>query len=119
MKADGNYPLVEQSARGLGVRTTGPYADVLPDVEGFVEPVGGMSVAPDDPLLLDQHRRPPAYGGTGDDPVWVIQSDQLPQSLAFVRDTVTHGVIAPAGRTTLSTYQADLASTQPDWIQLP
>ncbi|MGI9118575.1 MAG: hypothetical protein ACR2G7_00305 [Acidimicrobiales bacterium] len=44
MKADGEHPLVEQSARGLGVRAGGGNADVYPDDDEKVHPGDGMSV---------------------------------------------------------------------------
>ncbi len=49
-------PLLEQSARGLGVR---PGVDVpAVDLQELVRPgEGGISVAPDDPQNLPEHRR--------------------------------------------------------------
>jgi hypothetical protein len=81
MKADGALPMVEQSGRGLGVRADGKHADVHPDAEGLVHPGAGMSVAPDDPMLLQQHRRPIEYGGTGDDPLWMIIDEDLSEEV--------------------------------------
>jgi len=117
MKADGDCPLIEQSARGLGVRTEGKQVDIQPDAEGKVHPGAGMSVAPDDPLLLPQHRRPAAYGGTGLDPVWAILDDDLPDSLSYLADAIDHGVVEPAVVTSLADYREALASTQPSWSQ--
>ncbi len=115
MKTDGAYPLVEQTARGLGVRVG---TDVSPDSAGYVHPGhGGMSVAPDDPFNLQQHRRPPAYGGTGADTVWVIGQDQLVARLTFRADGITHGLIEPVASTDLSAYRSALAETRENWAQ--
>ena len=72
--------MVESSARGLGVRLG---VDVHPNSDGEVSPGEGMSVAPDDPFLLDTHRRPKEFGGDGRDPLWVIDEAQLVEDLEF------------------------------------
>lgn len=119
MKADGDKPLIAPSARGLGVRV-GSYADVHPDIAGNVHPgSGGMSVAPDDPLGLDTHRRPPEFGGTGRDPVWQLASESLPVALSFRRESPDHGLVEPAASTSLSDFQDDLAHTQDGWTLAP
>ncbi|RKQ86892.1 hypothetical protein C8N24_4908 [Solirubrobacter pauli] len=113
MKVDGDRPQVGDSARQLGVREPD---DVVPDDEGKVHPGGGgMSVTPDDPWELPPYRRPEEYGGTGKDPVWRIDEDQLGSSLNFVPDAVFHGVIEPAAAVQLSMFRATLAETQPYW----
>lgn len=119
MKPDGMHPLVEQSARGLGVRTDGDKADVRPDDDGNVQPGAGMSVAPDDPLLLQLHRRPPEYGGTGSDPVWEIADEALPDTLEYAADSLEHGVIEPAYTMPLPDYRIALGTTQVSWNRLP
>lgn len=105
MKADGAAPLVGDSARALGVRVT---ADVAPDAENNVGPGAGMSVTPDDPFKLPPHRRPEAYGGSGDDPVWAIAEEVLPARLMFSLDRAFHGVICPLTKMALSSYRSSL-----------
>jgi len=83
MKVDGEFPLVESSARALGVRVP---EDVSTDEDGDVQPGAGMSVTPDDPFKLPHHRRPEAFGGSGPDPVWRIDHEHLPQTLEYVQD---------------------------------
>lgn len=119
MKADGNAPLVEQTARGLGVRVGGSDADVPVGADGNIAPgTGGMSVAPDDPLFLPQHRRPRSLGGTGKDPVWRLFQHSLPLTLIFVAEREEHGVIGSAIVATPSQFRDALASTAPDWTNI-
>lgn len=116
MKADGDRPAIESSARGLGVRTLGRYLDVHPDANGDIGPGGGgMSVAPDDPLLLDGYRRPQEFGGTGRDPVWEIRVKDLPAATALRLTSTSHGQIEPASVMPLGDYQSRLESTQGAW----
>ena len=116
MKVDDGRPLLERSARALGVRIEGPDRDVEPDAEGDVHPQkGGMSVAPDDPLALQTHRRPPEFGGTGKDPVWQISDDTLPAALCFRRDAPSHGLVEPRSTMPLIGYEDRLAETRDSW----
>ncbi len=78
-----------------------------------------MSVAPDDPFLLDQHRRPPEFGGSGKDPLWEIADDQLPVELSFFADFIDHGVIQPARVMPLANYESALVGTRELWKLLP
>ena len=74
-EASDGRPVCGSSARMLGAR---PHIDVPVDRSGIVHPgTGGMSVVPDSPRHLPRHRRPPEYGGTGNDPVWRIQETAL------------------------------------------
>lgn len=116
MKSDGPLPKIESSARGLGVRID---EDVFPDESGIVSPGAGMSVAPEDPLLLPQFRRPEKYGGTGKDPVWVIDEPQLPDKLAYTGDSLEHGLIGPSVPMHLTAYEGALAATQSSWKLCP
>lgn len=113
MKADNGHPAIESSARGLGVRVG---VDVQPDASGDVGPGGGMSVAPDDPLLLAGYRRPKEFGGSGRDPVWEIRAADLPTATAFVLTSPDHGQIEPSSVMPLEDYQRGLESTQEAWI---
>jgi hypothetical protein len=116
---DGSGPKVEQSARGLGVRVLGTAGDVRV-VGGIVQADGGgMSVAPDTPTNLPEHRRPPEWGGTGKDPVWAIPTAAFVTPLQYIRDTPTHGTVSVAMPTPLAAMQAALAATRPVWQRVP
>ncbi len=109
-------PVLGPTARTLGVR---PQIDI-PVVAGMVFPdTGGLSVAPDSPMNLHRLRRPPEYGGSGKDPVWVFFLIILDGDLQFRRDTPTHGLIEPSRAMTLDEFQAALARTQPYWAKRP
>lgn len=115
MQADGDRPLIEDSARALGVRVG---LDVEPDAAGNVHPGRGLSIAPDDLYSLPGHRRPQEHGGTGRDPVWVINEPSLSEALEVSVDRPEHGVIGPSAPTALNQYQETLADTQTDWSQV-
>lgn len=115
MKSDGNTPVIEESARGLGAR---PNIDVTANSNGIVMPgVHGISVAPNKPENLPTHRRSAAFGGTGRDPVWHIDTSKLAPDLRFVPDPTNpkHGFIAPARAMSLAEYQLALKRTQRHW----
>jgi hypothetical protein len=108
-------PRVGPSARMLGIRDDG--SDIEEDEEGLVHPyTGGMSVGltPDD---LPEFRRPPEFGGTGDDPLWVIDEDDLVQGLRYTEDVELpgHGFIEPAWSMRYDEYEDLLALTREDW----
>lgn len=111
-------PMVGPSGRMLGVR---PGNAATPDVlavqaSDMVWPnQGGMSVAPHDALHLPKHRRPPSLGGTGQDPIWYIEIDEVGRDLQFRQDSAAHGVIEPLRSMTLQEYQDALESTRPRW----
>lgn len=72
---------------------TGRYLSVWPDVDirvdegGFVNPgIEGMSIAPPPVENLAGHRRPPEFGGTGKDPVYELETGELPDDLAYRPD---------------------------------
>lgn len=111
-------PAVGPSARLLGVRPgDAPIPDVLAihPTDQVLPDDGGMSVAPDDPMRLLKHRRPPSVGGIGQDPVWYIEIGELGADLQFRQDRPTHGVIEPARPMTLQDFEDALARTRPDW----
>src|SRR5262249_32503851 len=119
MKEDvDGFPTVGPSGRMLGVR---PGDSPSPDVVAthptdLVAPCqGGLSVAPDDPLFLLKHRRPPSLGGTGHDPVWWIEVGDLGADLVFRQDRATHGLIEPARPMTLQEFQDALAALRLKW----
>jgi hypothetical protein len=119
MKEDAaGLPMVGPSGRMLGVR---PGNALAPDVSA-IDPLdsvapgqGGMSVAPDNPMHLISHRRPASLGGSGVDPVWYIEIDDLGTDLQFRQDKTSHGLIEPSHFMTLRDLQDALAKTQPRW----
>jgi hypothetical protein len=109
-------PVVGPTARTLGVR---PAIDI-PVAAGQVQPNnGGMSVSPDRAANLPPLRRPPAYGGSGKDPVWCLDLDHLGGDLQFRQDSPAHGLIEPARARSLDELQEALAKTAPWWKMLP
>jgi len=120
---DHNAPLVEASARGLGVRPT----DLTPCELGLAHSRrGGMSVAPS--MTDIQPWRIPARlghlveGATGPDSdhVWVLgQADFVDAAVApglVLRTTSdSHGVVEPDECRPFHEYVADLAATADEW----
>lgn len=112
-------PVVGPAANLLGVRP----GDRTPNDVNAVAPSDlvvpgtkdGMSVAPNDPANLIRHRRPAAFGGTGKEPVWIIDDTELPPELRFRQDAPDHGLIEPATVVTLAEYQKSLESTRDKW----
>jgi len=76
-----------------------------------------MSVAPDDLLNLPAHRRPPAFGGTGKDPVWGIDIGSLGKDVVFRQDKPTHGLLEPAREMSIDEFQQSLADLTPRWFK--
>jgi hypothetical protein len=77
-----------------------------------------MSVAPLDPANLPKNRRPRAVNnGTGKDPVWEIDSDDLGPDLRFNQDKPRHGLIEPARPMTFAEYEQALAATREKWVR--
>lgn len=119
MKDDGEaMPTCGPSARELGVRLEG---DLPISEEGRVEPeTGGMSVAPESPMNLPPHRRPRELGGYGPDPVWQINSEDLPETLRYrpdPRNPSRHGFVEPIEPLNLADYQEALASSRGFWTR--
>ncbi len=109
-------PEVGESARTLGVR---PGIDVPSTARGgLVQPgEGGMSVSPGTPMDLPSHRRPPAFGGVGRDPVWVLSVESLGPDLGYRPGPAEprHGFVEPARPMTLGEYQDALTQTRDLW----
>jgi hypothetical protein len=117
-EAHDGLPEVGGSARLLGVRrgnhATPEVLAVNPtDVVG--PGMGGMSVAPADPMHLDRHRRPRSLGGTGREPVWCIESGKLNIALLFRQTSSRHGLIEPSSTMTLAEFEDALAATRMLW----
>jgi hypothetical protein len=109
-------PELGSSARSLGVRPGIDVPATLPS--DIVRPgQGGLSVSPDDPVNLPPYRRPPAFGGTGKDAVWVIQDMHLGGALVYRPDPMNprHGFIEPASPMLLKDYQLAIQQTQSMW----
>ncbi|HVA47412.1 MAG TPA: hypothetical protein VNH11_13665 [Pirellulales bacterium] len=119
-KNKSGLPDVGPHARALGVR---PGTDVLATLPGdLVQPgLGGLSVSPGQAANLPYFRRPQQLGGTGKDPVWVIDSSLLGSNLVYRPDpsTTTHGLIEPSKPMTLDDFQNAIAATQTLWRQVP
>lgn len=115
---EAGLPVVGPGARYLGVRPGGSPTPDVPAVnpsDPLAPGQGGLSVAPTEPRDLPRHRRPASLGGTGQDPVWYIETDDLGPDLLFRQDRPGHGVIEPSRPMTLQAFQEALARTQSRW----
>ncbi len=136
MAEENGKPKVGRSARLLGVR---PGLDIdveqMPkswlDEQGYLKPEAEWNSS--DELVtvairntkgmstslsiegLPPFRKPPAFGGTGKDPLWQIDDRKIVGVLEAVQDSFTHVSILPKQTMLLSTYEAALANTQNDW----
>ena len=94
--------------------------DVPVDAGGYVDPeTGGVSVVPP-PVenMDDDHRRPPEFGGTGKDPVFEIETDELPEGLAYRPDPANpegHGFIEPSRRMRFEEYLTLVQASRALW----
>lgn len=80
--------------------------------------MGGMSVTPDSPEGLPFFRLPPGFGGTGKDPVWELDTEELGEGLIYRPDDAspdTHGFVEPAQRMRLDDFEDLLAGTRNSW----
>jgi hypothetical protein len=101
--------------KDLGVR---PKVDVRLDASGVVSPGRGMSVAPDDPMLLPDHLRPTYLGGDSDRAAWSIPLEAIRLPLLYTQDKPSHGIIGPAEQMTLDEYIKLLEQTARDWTMV-
>lgn len=117
--AQDGLPSTGRSARTLGARPGVDTGDLPVGAGGAVEPeTGGMSVSPPPPENLIYFRRPPEYGGTGKDPLWQLETDELPPELRYRPDPENpegHGLIEPARRMTFDEYKDALHATRRLW----
>jgi hypothetical protein len=106
-------------ARTIGVRTSGRRADIEPDEDGMVHPSErGMSASPPPPTNLAEHRRPRRYGGTSNDPLWELETEDLPPELVYTpdpKDPTGHGLIGPSKRMSMDDYLAALYGSRDLW----
>ncbi len=118
MEAADGLPEVGPSARMLGVRPGNaptPDVPVVHPQDVLAPGQGGMSVAPDDPVRLSRHRRPASLGGIGQDPVWVLELDDLGPDLCYRSDSPTHGLIEPKTPTAFQDYLKALVAFRKRW----
>jgi hypothetical protein len=108
-------PLVVDTASGLGVRDW----EIDVDEDGTALPdTGGMSVSPGAIDNLPFMFRPREHGGTGTNPVWCIEMDDLGPDLEYradPRDPRGHGFVEPARPMDLQEYREALWETRPRW----
>jgi hypothetical protein len=93
MKEDEDgLPMIGATSRTLGAR---PGVDIGVFNSGnVVSTVQGMSGSPMPPENLPLWRRPPEFDGTGTDPVFAMDTNDLPEELEFLPDPkkrATHG----------------------------
>ncbi|MGA2260248.1 MAG: hypothetical protein ABSH28_02295 [Acidobacteriota bacterium] len=117
-------PKAGQSARMLGIRVP---KDIVLDENGFVRPgTGGMSVAPNSPWNVPNHRRPRGMrmGSTGkyNDRMYALADTAIPADKLNVRpdplQPYMHAFVEPAVTVELARYETDLANTRRDWRQV-
>jgi hypothetical protein len=116
---DDGRPLISHlGSKGLGVR---PGYDITADEDGIVMPdTGGCSVA-SDIRAIPTFLLPPEHGGTGKNPLWELDTDELPEYLTWREDPDRDGhyFIEPAYPMELSDFQEAVASTRDLWNELP
>ena len=78
----------------------------------------GMSTAPTIKDLPD-FRKSKEYGGTGKDPVWMMDTDDLGDDLTFVLDKPGHITIYPSRSMSVQDFQEALSKTQDKWRKAP
>lgn len=100
---------------GLHVRPDKDVAAVEPG--DLIRPLGGgMSVTPDDPMLMPQSRKPRSLGGTSRKPVWSLKVPILDEyDLACRRDRSDHALVEVARTMTLQEAQDQLCQTATNW----
>jgi hypothetical protein len=90
--------------------------------DGFVEPLqGGVSVSPPPEENLPPSRLPRALGGKGKDPIWRLETDDLPDELTYrpdPDDPDTHGFIEPARVMSFADYLSAVHGTRDSWTRL-
>lgn len=57
------------------------------------------------PDALSTHRKSPEFGGTGKDPIWTINTNDLGADLTYVPDSPGHGTIQPTKPMVFEDYQ--------------
>jgi hypothetical protein len=62
--------------------------------------------------------QPQVNGGTGKDPVWEIDTDDLGPNLRYVQDKPTQGAVGPKQPMTLAESEQALAATRARWVRV-
>lgn len=118
MKADDRdgLPLVGRTARYLAVR---PNVDVPVGEDGTVRPgTSGVSVSPPPVTNLHPLRLPHELGGLGKDPVFELETDELPGDLRYRPDpenSAGHGFVEPSRRMPFEEYERTIQATHALW----
>lgn len=114
--AEDGLPEVGPTGRYPGVR---PDIDIPVDGNGVVEPgAGGMSVVPPPVTNLAPHRLPREFGGRSRDPVFELDTDELPEKLTYRPDPDNpeeHGFVEPAHRMSFEEYERAIHETRGLW----
>lgn len=123
MRADTDgLPRTGDSARTLGARPRTETGDINIRRGGIVfTRTGGLSVSPPPPENLPSFRRPPEFRGTGKDPLWELETDELPEDLRYCPDPEQpgrHGFIEPSRAMPFTEYQRALHDTRGLWSQV-
>ncbi len=136
MMGENNRPKTGRSGRLLGIRP-GIDIDTIEVPDSWIDPSGylriesergesknlvivavrntkGMSTSISIESL-PPHRKPIAWGGTGRDLIWQIDSGYINRDLEAVRDSPTHVSIMPRVTMLLAKYELALANTQKYW----
>jgi len=135
LKAPDGLPLVGTRSKCLGVRPTGPHADVDLDPPGdengdVVSNHKGLSVSADwrdlQGHLIPEHLDDGENGASGKNMAVYVHGDGTGPfaegavaaglELIFKEGSLTSGVVRPVATVPLSKYQADLQATRPDWV---
>lgn len=125
-------PMTGITGRYLGARRDGPVKDFEEiNEDGTVDPgKGGMSVNPPPPTNIAPPRRLPQYGkdengeiGYGKDPVFELETDELPDELLYQPDqnpeqTGKHGFIEPSHRMAFEEYLQAVHETRTLWHRM-
>jgi hypothetical protein len=89
---------------------------------GVVEPrMGGVSVSPPPAENLPPSRLPREMGGKGKDPIWQLETDDLPRELTYRPDPDlpdTHGFIEPAWVMSFMDYLKAVHGTRDLWTRM-
>ena len=125
---DGLPVLGNDSGGKLGIRDS----EIPINERGNVEPgIKGLSVTEIDPKYMVAHRRPKhipnekgTFNGTGKDPVYYLESNNLSSKLSFILDNRPealkhHVLIIPSIEMTLEEYRNEIAKTRNNWEILP
>lgn len=117
--AEDGSPQVGETGRYLAVRRSGRFRDIDVDEGGMVGPeTGGASVSPPPPENLPEQLRPPGFGGYGKDPLWELDTDDLPPDLRYRPDPKNptgHGFVEPAAPMLFEDFERAVHGTRSSW----